>query len=204
VVEAVSLGERALVRDPVNLRAHRYLAAAYVLAGQLERAAESYRQALALSPGYISGHFHLARVLLAQGKLSAALETIEQEAHPGFKLTGQALAHHAIGNVAESDVALESLHADWAEEAAYQIAEVHAYRGEIDAALDWLARAVDQNDPGLSTMRTDPLLAKLHDDERWLGLIAQIGLSDDALAAVEFEVLGDSTNVGSPDLVAAR
>jgi tetratricopeptide (TPR) repeat protein len=200
----MSLGERAMVRDPVNLRAHRYLAAACYEAGQLDRAAERYRQALALSPGYISGNFHLSRVLLAQGETESALATIEQEAHPAFKLTGLALVHHALGNTTASDAAVASLEAEWAEEAAYQIAVVHAYRHEIDVAFDWLARAVEQNDPGVSSMRGDPMLATLHDDPRWQALLARVGLSDETLGAIEFDVLDDSSSTPSPKVASAR
>jgi tetratricopeptide (TPR) repeat protein len=202
--EAFSLGERAMARDPVNLRAHRYLAAACYGAGQLDAAAERYRQALALSPGYISGHFLLARVLLAQGETKSALATIEQEAHPAFKLTGLALVHHALGNKTESDAAAASLEAEWAEEAAYQIAEVHAYRHEIDVAFDWLTKAVEQNDPGVSSMRGDPILMTLHADPRWNALLARIGLSDETLGAIEFDVLDDSSSTPSPKVASAH
>jgi len=202
--EAISLGERAMVRDPVNLRAHRYLAAACYEAGQLDSAAERYRQALALSPGYISGHFHLSRVLLAQGETKSALATIEQEAHPAFKLTGLALVHHALGNTTESDAAVATLEAEWAEEAAFQIAVVHAYRHEIDAAFEWLTRAVEQNDPGVSTMRGDPMLVTLHDDPRWQALLARVGLSDETLGAIEFDVLDDSSSTPSPKVASAH
>jgi len=200
VAEAVSLGERALARDPVNVRAYRYLAAVYNMADRSDDAEKSYRQALALSPGYTSGYFHLARVLLTKGDDEAALACIAQETHPGFKLTGLVLVHHRLGNTAESDAALATLHADWAEEAAYQIAEAHAFRDEKDLAFEWLSRAVGQNDPGVSTMQVDPLLAGLHEDPRWLAILESIGMADVTLAAIEFNVLGNSA---SSDSVAA-
>jgi TolB-like protein/Tfp pilus assembly protein PilF len=200
LAEAVSLGEQALVRDPVNVRAYRYLAAAYNLVDRPDDAEKCYRQALALSPGYISGHFHLGRVLLRKGDYEAALATFEREVHPGFKLTGQVLAHHGLGNAAASDAAVAALHADWAEEAAYQIAEVHAFRGEIDVAFEWLAKAVEQNDPGISTMKVDPLLASLYDDPRWHATLETIGMADATLAAIEFDVFD---SIPSPHGVAA-
>lgn len=189
VAEAVSLGERALARDPVNVRAYRYLAAAYLFADRPDDAEEKYRQSLALSPGYIGGHFHLARVLLAKADYAGALASVEQEAHPGFKLTGLALAHHSMGNAVESDAAVAALHADWAEEAAYQIADVHAFRGECDLAFEWLNIAVEQNDPGISTMKIDSLLVSLHEDPRWSSLLEIVGIDDATLESIEFDVL---------------
>jgi TolB-like protein/Tfp pilus assembly protein PilF len=200
LAEAISLGEQALVRDPLNLRAHRYLAAAYNTADRPDDAEKVYRQALELSPGYISGHFHLGRALLRKGEYEAALATFEQEVHPGFKLTGQALGHHRMGNAAESDAAVAVLHADWAEEAAYQITEVHAFRGEIDVAFEWLTKAVAQKDPGIPTMKADPLLAALHDDPRWYATLEPIGMADATLAEIEFDVFD---SIPSPHSVAA-
>jgi TolB-like protein/thioredoxin-like negative regulator of GroEL len=200
--EALALGERTLVRDPVNVRAHRYLAAAYSSADRLAEAEENYRQALALSPGYSGGHFHLARVLLAKADYEAALASVEQEVHPGFKLTGLALVHHGMSNTQESDAAVAALHTDWAEEAAYQIAEVHAFRGEDDIAFEWLNKAVAQNDPGISTMKDDRLLAGLHEDPRWRGLLETVGIDDATLETIEFDVL-KSFQLPNTDAVAS-
>ena len=51
---------------------------------------------------------------------------------------------------------------DFAETAAYQIAEVYAYRGDKDKAFEWLDRARRQRDAGLAGLREDPLLTNLH------------------------------------------
>jgi TolB-like protein/cytochrome c-type biogenesis protein CcmH/NrfG len=197
VAEAVSLGERALVRDPINVRAYRYLAAAYLFADRPGDAEEKYRQSLAISPAYVSGHFHLSRVLLAKADYAAALASVEQEVHPGFKLTGLALVHHSMGNTVESDAAVATLHADWEEEAAYQIAEVHAFRGENDIAFEWLNKAVEQNDPGISTMKPDALLVSLHEDPRWRSLLETAGIDDATLDAIEFDVLDSIQSPGT-------
>ena len=64
----------------------------------------------------------------------------------------------------------------WAAEAAYQIAYVYAFRGEIDQALDWLDQAYDNRDPGLAQMLLEPLFANLHDDPRWMVFLDKMGL----------------------------
>ncbi len=50
--------------------------------------------------------------------------------------------------------------------AAFQIAEIYAYRGETDKAFEWLERAYKQRDGGLSQMKGDPLLRSLERDPR--------------------------------------
>jgi hypothetical protein len=44
---------------------------------------------------------------------------------------------------------------------AYQYAEIHAQRGEIEPALEWLRTAVRVMDPGLGDLRVNPLLDPL-------------------------------------------
>jgi hypothetical protein len=73
-------------------------------------------------------------------------------------------------------------------EAAYNIAYVLAYRGEADRAFEWLDKAVQYHDPGLSEIAVDVLFANIHSDPRWLPFLESIGKSPEQLAAIEFEV----------------
>jgi hypothetical protein len=78
---------------------------------------------------------------------------MQQESGPVYRYCGLALAHHALGNTAESDAALAQLKTLDRNDSAYQVAQIHAYRGELDVALD-------------------PLLRNLHADPRWAGFLA--------------------------------
>lgn len=77
----------------------------------------------------------------------------------------------------ESDAALQALIDGFGWTAAYQVAEVHAYRNEADAAFEWLDRAYAQRDPGMVNTATDPLLRPLHGDPRWPTLVRKMGLA---------------------------
>ena len=66
------------------------------------------------------------------------------------------------------------------------IAYVFAYRGEADRAYEWLDRAVDSGDGGLSEILAEPFFAKLHDDPRWLPFLESIGKSPAQLKTIEF------------------
>jgi hypothetical protein len=67
--------------------------------------------------------------------------------------------------------------ADTAKYAAYQIAEVYAWRGQKDLAFQWLERAYTQHDGGLTEIKTDPLLASLHADPRYQAFMRKMKLS---------------------------
>jgi len=59
----------------------------------------------------------------------------------------------------------------------FQIAAAHAWRGEIDAAFDWLERAYRERDPGLGESVAYPLLRALHGDPRWPALLRKMGFA---------------------------
>ena len=59
---------------------------------------------------------------------------------------------------------------------AYQIAQVYAWRGENDKAFEWLERAYRQRDGGLTYLPYDRLLASLHTDPRFRGLLRKLRL----------------------------
>jgi hypothetical protein len=99
------------------------------------------------------------------------------EAPESGRDTGLAIIYHAIGRERDSDAALARLTTDRASDAAYEIAEVYAFRGEIDEAFAWLNRAYQQKDVELFTIKGDPLLKTLEPDTRYEGFMRKMNLS---------------------------
>ena len=64
-----------------------------------------------------------------------------------------------------------------------------AWRGEADRAFEWLDKAVQYNDPGLSEIPVAILFTNIHDDPHWLPFLESIGKSPVQLAAIEFNVM---------------
>ena len=69
--------------------------------------------------------------------------------------------------------------AKYAHSAAYQIAQVYAWRGEKDRAFEWLERARAQRDAGLTILKVDPLVRGLRGDPRWGPLLKAVNLPAD-------------------------
>jgi thioredoxin-like negative regulator of GroEL len=84
------------------------------------------------------------------------------------------MAEHTLGNAKASQQALEKLIAKDAAHAAYQVAEVYAWRGEKDKAFEWLERAYRQQDGGLASTKIDPLLDSLRSDPRFTVLLRKL------------------------------
>ncbi len=101
---------------------------------------------------------------------------MEQETDALFRLQGKALAYHALGHKMQADAALAEFVGQYQADAAFQIAEIHAFRGETDRAFQWLERAYSQRDSGLSQLIGDPLLKSLEQDPRYLGFLKKMRL----------------------------
>ena len=93
---------------------------------------------------------------------------------------GDVMVEHTLGHSAESQRALDSILAGpWAENSAYQIVQMYAWRGEIDRAFEWLGRAVELHDGGLTYLKYDPLLRNLRGDPRYAAFLKKMNLPAD-------------------------
>jgi predicted Zn-dependent protease len=117
--------------------------------------------------------------LLGRGKPEEAVTIFEKNAFPVYRLDGLAISYHRMGQSRESRAALDELVMRYPLSAAYQIAEVHAFRGETDAAFDWLERARLQHDGGLKYVRFDPQFQAIHPDARWKLFLKKLNLPVD-------------------------
>jgi serine/threonine-protein kinase len=118
----------------------------------------------------------LGYALLLQGKADAALQELEQETDETWRLANLPLAFHALGRRGESDAALATLKSKHAGEMAYQIADVHAFRGEVDLAFEWLERAYAQRDSAVSYIKGDRLMRGLVGDPRYKAFLRRLKL----------------------------
>jgi tetratricopeptide (TPR) repeat protein len=185
--EAITFKEYAVIRDPVNPRGHNNMGNAYRWAGRWDDAIASYKAGLGLSPNYIGAQTGIGQALLGKGESEAALEAILLESSTPWRLIGSAMAYHALGQQEESDAALADLIEAWEGDAAYNIAYVLAFRSEADRAFEWLNKAVEYNDPGLSEIVVENAFARIQGDPRWLPFLESIGKSPEQLARIDFQ-----------------
>jgi TolB-like protein/Tfp pilus assembly protein PilF len=186
--KAIALIEFALARDPVSSASHLNLGLYYTWAGRWDEAIASFSTALTLNPGSSTTQYLIGVALLFKGDPQAALEAMQLEETSVWRMIGLPLAYHALGQAGESNAALAALIEQHEQGWAYNIAYILAYRGEADRAFEWLAKAVEYKDAGLSGIVTEPLFSSIHDDPRWLPFLESIGKSPAQLDAIEFNV----------------
>jgi TolB-like protein/Tfp pilus assembly protein PilF len=177
VDRAIELYQKSAERNPLDPVVLDSLGTAYCAANHLEQCLQTRLKELQLHPefGGINSSVGIARLYL--GQLAAALEAMQREPNEEYRLGGLAMVYSAMGRRTEADTALKSLTGKFASSGAYAIAEVHAYRGDIDEAFRWLDRAYRQHDAELLGLMADPLLRNLHGDPRFRALLSRMGLT---------------------------
>jgi len=174
--EAVSVARRAAELDPLNARVWGNLGSALTIDGQLALAREAFNRSLEISPEQSFTPFQLGVTFLLEGRTERAKEVFPRSTNPVFRLAGAALLESDLGRPEESQRALDELIIKFGHGGAYQIAQVYAWRGETDRAIEWLERAREQRDAGLVLAKMDPLMRKMRGDPRYLALLRKIHL----------------------------
>ncbi len=176
--EAIAVGRKATEIDPLSAIAWSNLGLYLTFHKDYPAADEALRRCLEINPESSFGGHHLAILRLLEGNAAAALATARKIGIEGFRLTDVAMAEHSLGHAEESQQALDDLIAKHALDGAYQVAEALAWRGEKDRAFEWLERAYQQRDGGLSEVKVDLLLGRLHDDSRFKKLLKKMNLPE--------------------------
>jgi len=175
--EALAAVKKATEYDPLLSYAWSDLALLHVKTGQYDLAEAAIVRALEIAPENVLALRQLPVKYLLEGKPQAALETAERIPAGPWRLMSVALALQGLGRVDESRATLQELEQKEGHGWAFQIAQVHAFRGEADEAFLWLDRALGQRDMGAALeLKGDPLLRRIRGDPRYATLLARMNL----------------------------
>ena len=184
--EAILVLAYMVDRDPLIYMGLNNLALTYYYAGRWEETADAARTMLNLHPGTPGASAGLSNALLEMGDFEASLAAADQEVVPHFRLTTLATANYALGRQADFESAFQEIREGWGAIFPILVAALYAYSGDSEAAFEWLA-VVQQGTLYLSE-HASPLFAPLHDDPRWTDWLEEMGLSEEQLGAISFEV----------------
>jgi Flp pilus assembly protein TadD len=149
--------------------------------GQFPEAEAAARKVVELTPNEPGVHTGLAQMLLARGQQDAALAEIEKDSDQGFRAYALARTYILLGRKADADSALTEAEKTFATSQTYNIATLHALRGELDQAFLWLNRAYQRHDPiliGIPPFTADPDLKSLRGDPRYNALVRKMNLPE--------------------------
>ena len=166
--------EQAEVGDPLDPLVKRFLGDRYFAAGRHNDAVAKWKEGLALNPHAVQFHYRIALVHFVNGDYEPALQELDQEPLDGFRVEGRAITLFAMGEAEKADAELALL-IDMGMRWTYEIAAVHAYRGELDEAFEWLDHAIARRDQSLPRLQHDPYMKNLYDDPRFDPLLERLG-----------------------------
>jgi len=168
--------EKHVAADPLNAYAYLYLSNTQRRAGRFNEALEAIRIAVDLNPAVSDAQVRIGQVLLERGEAAAALAEFERDNDEENRQFGRALAYHALGRKPEADQALSEFATRSSQKSAFYIAEVHAFRGELNQAFEWLDRAYQQREISCTWVKTEPLLKNLWPDPRFKAFLRKMNL----------------------------
>jgi adenylate cyclase len=176
IASAKAFAVKELEVDPMDPSSHIDLGWILFLEGSPADAITEFQSALKLDSKYRGAHAVIGYVLLAQGKSTEALAEIDQENDEANRDLGRVYAYFALGRTRDSNLALGEFESKHSETDAYAIAQVHAFRGERDAAFRWLNRAYVQRDTDCSGIKLDWDFKNLRDDHRFKAFLERMKL----------------------------
>ncbi|HEY0787187.1 MAG TPA: winged helix-turn-helix domain-containing protein [Thermoanaerobaculia bacterium] len=188
IAEAIVEIKRALELDPLSIVLHFWLAELYNLGRDNVRAMEEAQLIVDLDPTSWFGPFHVGQIRAEEGAWDEAISALRRAAELSDDLPfvlgwlGMALARS--GDRAGAHDMLEKLRAAMAQIFVPPSCLAWIYLGldDIDSALAWMDRAIDERDPIIIPILTFSFLDPLRSDPRFKALVRKMNLEQDVPA----------------------
>ena len=171
--EAMGSFQRIVDRDPLNHLTYSNYSLNALATGQVSLADEMIRKVIEFKPDSGFAHYQLTKVLLAQDKVAAAREAIENETSPIWRTIGNGMIACEEGETEQAYAIAEEL---IAQREVFNAAEIYGLCGDTEKVFELLDQAAEARDPALIEMKLSWQLAYLRDDPRWHAVLEKVGL----------------------------
>jgi TolB-like protein/DNA-binding winged helix-turn-helix (wHTH) protein/Flp pilus assembly protein TadD len=181
--QAVRAAQQAQSLDPVSPSVNGDLAWYYYYAGRFDDAIKQARTTLELDPDAISPlmclhlSFHLKG--LPDESVAELERLVEQKRYGCLSRDSLRRAYRAGGETAAWRALVACLEGDARSEKppTYQLAVAHAFLGNQERALFWIAKAVDSREAWVPFLAFDPCFHTLQPTTGFQQLVSQIGIT---------------------------
>jgi eukaryotic-like serine/threonine-protein kinase len=177
--EGIAHAKRAVELDPLTPRHRLGIGRAYYFARQFDQALRAAREALEFgsNPGI---HYLFGWVYREKGMYEEAIaefrELLKQDPRAAAALAHLGNTYARAGRVREARECIRQLKQRSGVETVetYGVAMIHAGLGEKDQAFEWLEKAYEMRDQGLSFLKVGPELDPLRLDARFQDLLRRM------------------------------
>ena len=175
--EAVVEAKLALQLDPVSSRSYQNTSFIDYYARQYDQALEQIRKAEALNATEWELLFPAGVIYVEKDFYDLAFQKFLKLGDAPHALGHLGNAYARAGRIAEARAILPRLeeHIDKTGIGRYEIALVYAGLKENDHAFEWLEKAFQARDKGLTYLKIDPCLDPLRSDPRFESLVKRVG-----------------------------
>jgi adenylate cyclase len=174
--EAIDIYQQNITVDPLNMSVHSALGILYRKTHRFDDAIAIFEKQIELRPQYHWAYFNLGKTYLFRGDAEQALVEIEKNPLNHFREVGLVLAYTTLGREAEAQAVLQRLVNQDGDRNPIWIAEAYAWRGEKDAAFEWLEKSFVQKDVGLVYLLGNSVYKSLWGDPRLVELLQKLKL----------------------------
>lgn len=176
IKEAIEIYHKSIQLDPLRYRLYLNLGIGYYWINRLDDAYDAVQKYMFYSPNAAIHHSVNSKILIGQGKYADAILEAEKETNEFFNLYARNLALFALEKHIEADSLLIQMIETYGKTHWSNIAEIYAFRGEIDNAFKWLNISFEQSDNNLIEAVNEPTFNNLHNDPRWHILLDKMKL----------------------------
>ena len=178
--EADQHAKRAIELDPLSLLMNMTRALNFYLMREYDNAVNELDKVIQMEPNFVAARSVHGNALLqkglydeAFGEYQKALELIKGAEIAEVSVKALiARAYALCGKQSDAVTLLQEI----TDASPYAIAGVYAALGDHDSAFEWLNNAYDQHDIQLVSLKTDPSLDSLREDQRFQQLVKRVGL----------------------------
>ena len=170
----IAAARRAVVLDPLARNSHLVLGGALYSARRYGEAATAYAEAISLNPDYTEPYADRGLAFYGLGDFESARASCETKRDDWYSPQCLAVVYDKLGRHADAEAELAKIKARLGDAGAYQYATIYAQWGDRTKALEWLDTAMRLRDPGLESLKTDPLFDPLRKEPRFQAVVREL------------------------------
>jgi tetratricopeptide (TPR) repeat protein len=178
--ESKAEADRACDVDPLCLVVATSAAWVRYMAGEFDAAIDRCGHVLDMDPGFKAARRILGAALIGAahtGEAVTELASISEDDH--ISTAWLAHARAVAGELKDAGALVSRLEAAAGRSyvPGYHLALAHTGLGNLDKALEWLARAAEDRDPSLVNLSVEPRFEPLRRDSRYGSFLSRLGLA---------------------------